>query len=105
MAIEWLEPVRKSKYANNGTTSPEKRLTQRKHDMKKKYGLTLDEVDQLKQGDCEICGQRSKRMVIDHEHGTIGVYRGLLCQQCNVRLGWFEKYHMAIDGYLQKSKE
>ena len=104
MFIELIEPQRKSKFANNGTTSPARRRIQLKSQYKTNYGLTLEEVTELKKGHCEICGQHAKKMVIDHKHGTKGTYRGVLCQQCNVRLGWVEKYRDDINRYLEKDK-
>ena len=38
---------------------------------------------------CAICEQ-VKRLVRDHNH-TTGMIRGLLCDQCNGRLGTYEK--------------
>ena len=42
-------------------------------------------------GKCAICGcppAPGKRLAIDHNHST-GLYRGLLCSNCNVGLGCF----------------
>ena len=62
--------------------------------------------DLLEQQDgvCAVCGERSSRMAVDHDHSccheeqTCGIcVRGLLCVTCNVRLGviedraWLEK--------------
>jgi hypothetical protein len=36
---------------------------------------------------CEVCGRpRGKTLCIDHDHET-GVFRGWLCQQCNMAAG------------------
>ena len=35
---------------------------------------------------CEICGKRSERLVIDHDHDT-GIVRGVLCSACNTGIG------------------
>jgi hypothetical protein len=104
MFVELIEPKPKSKFANNGTLSQTKRTKQLRYQYRANYGLTLDEVKELKEGNCEICGTHAKKMVIDHEHGTKGTYRGVLCQQCNVRLGWFEKNQAQINHYLKKDK-
>lgn len=57
---------------------------------------------------CDICGReeyistggrRPNRLSIDHQHGT-NHFRGLLCQQCNTKLGWFEKNRENILSYL-----
>ena len=42
-------------------------------------------------------------MVIDHE--IPGTYRGVLCQQCNTRLGWVEKYKEVIEEYLERGPQ
>lgn len=36
---------------------------------------------------CDICGGRTPKMAIDHDHAT-GVVRGVLCKDCNLILGW-----------------
>jgi hypothetical protein len=36
---------------------------------------------------CDVCGNRTARMAIDHCHDT-GRVRGLLCKDCNLVLGW-----------------
>ena len=101
MFIELIEKKSTSKFANNGTCSPAKRLRQKRYDLKKFYGLTIEEADELRTKTCEICGTKSKKMVIDHDHNQQGTYRGILCQQCNTRLGWFEKNQEIITSYLK----
>lgn len=88
------------KFANNNTLPPNKRLNQRRYDARKKYGLTLEKADFLRTLPCEICGQKSKKMVIDH--AIPGTYRGVLCNQCNTRLGWFEKLRDKIFAHITK---
>lgn len=59
------------------------------------YDLTRDQYDELLQlqgGRCAICRARpkSKRLAVDHDHGS-GKVRGLLCGRCNHELlgsGW-----------------
>jgi len=69
----------------------------RNRELKRKYGISLDEYNQLveSQGDsCAICGTTDKGVArgkfrywsVDHNHAT-GEVRGLLCQKCNVLLG------------------
>ena len=63
---------------------------------KQKYGLTLEQYDQMvvaQNGVCLVCGTDSpmghhKRFVVDHNH-TTGEIRGLLCSNCNLGLGCF----------------
>jgi hypothetical protein len=55
------------------------------------YGLTLAEIEQLKQaqsGRCQLCN-RERPLVVDHKHGTKKV-RGILCNPCNLGLGSFQ---------------
>jgi len=101
MFIELIEKKSTSKFANNGTLSKAARLKQKRYDLKKNYGLTIEQADQLRTQSCEICGVKAKKMVIDHDHAIKGTYRGVLCQQCNTRLGWFEKNQATIAEYLK----
>ena len=67
--------------------NPEKRKAQRI----KKYGLTLDQFNDMRrsQGDkCAICASAVEKFHIDHCHAT-GVVRGLLCESCNMGIGKF----------------
>jgi hypothetical protein len=57
----------------------------------RRYGLTEEELNNLIarfNGTCPVCEQE-KPLVIDHDHQT-GEDRGMLCHECNTRLGWFE---------------
>lgn len=71
------------------------RARRRSH-LKKRYGLTPEEADQLLEsqgGKCAICGtphgdSRGFRLHIDHDHAT-GAVRGILCNLCNAGLGNF----------------
>ena len=77
--------------------------------LKRRYGITLDEFNNMKDaqgGKCAICGSNSgkankknDRLTVDHDHST-GEIRGILCHKCNFGLGQFdddtEKLSMAI---------
>ena len=93
----------KHKFANNGTLPANLRLNQLRYDVKKKYGLSLEEVKYLREQPCEICGVKAKKMCIDHKIPR--TYRGVLCQQCNTRLGWFEKHREIIDAYVERGPQ
>lgn len=80
---------------------------------KRKYGITLEEYDELfdqQNGVCAICGlpERKRyrntdtivRLSVDHSHVT-GEVRGLLCYSCNYKLGWVENNADAIFDYLR----
>ncbi len=67
----------------------------------KRYGISVEEYRSMKarcECKCEICGKVLEdtdtytRICIDHNHRT-GKVRGLLCQSCNNRVGWAEKYY------------
>jgi hypothetical protein len=69
------------------------RAAQRRHHLKKQYGMTVEEFDRLLvacNGRCTICGNKflnSKDTNIDHDHAT-GKFRGILCSCCNRALGY-----------------
>lgn len=74
------------------------KLSRLKQDLKKKYGITLNQYEKmlkLHNHKCAICGNietslTSNRLSIDHDHKT-GKVRGLLCRNCNVALGLFKE--------------
>jgi hypothetical protein len=52
---------------------------------------------------CGICGKPEadlpKLHHVDHDHQT-DLIRGILCNNCNLKLGWYEKYAPEIAAYL-----
>lgn len=69
-------------------------LSKQEHGVKqkcKKYGITVKDYDNLfesQNGRCAICQKKSnKKLVIDHDHVS-GNVRALLCQPCNLMLGF-----------------
>lgn len=65
--------------------------------LKKKYGISLDEYNNMKadqEGCCKICKRHEseigKGLVVDHCHKE-GHVRGLLCGHCNRGLGDFKE--------------
>lgn len=71
----------------------------RKSHIKRLYGITVERVEEMRiaQGNkCAICAdefsneKKGKKLHIDHCHSS-GVVRGLLCQKCNLHLGWIDK--------------
>lgn len=85
--------------------------------LKRMYGITLEEYNQMKQeqnGKCAICSceekfkqnEKIKNLCVDHDHKT-GEIRGLLCHRCNIALSVIEIYIKnpeKWDNYLQKFK-
>ena len=61
--------------------------------LKHKYNLNIDEYKQMfidQNNKCKICGEEFRQTPnVDHNHQT-GKVRGLLCHNCNLRVGWVE---------------
>lgn len=80
----------------------------------KRYGISVDFMNEMLSGGCMICGSRNK-LVIDHDHSCCNkqnyscgdCVRGVLCDRCNVGLSHFGdsdvKLEMAIQ-YLRRNK-
>jgi hypothetical protein len=71
------------------------KISHRNSKMKKQYGITLDEYNEMwasQKGCCAICGTHQnekndgKSLAVDHNHET-GEVRGLLCVNCNTAIG------------------
>lgn len=70
--------------------------------LKTNYGLTLKQHKEMyikQNGCCAICKQNLSydRAMTDHNHKTDKV-RGLLCQACNIGLGYIER-----DGFIKNA--
>ena len=102
-----LQMKSKNYYKNHETNREKSRIKslefrknnkgyQRKYDLKRTYGITLEEYnDMLKSqnNSCKICksenaGGIHNKFYVDHCHKT-GKVRGLLCTGCNLALGVF----------------
>lgn len=65
----------------------------------RRYGITPDYSRawfNSRNGQCEICDDASKKLVVDHDHRLEEQFqlmemRGLICHQCNTHLSMFEK--------------
>src|SRR3546814_5310518 len=64
----------------------------RDSDLRRKYGITIEQYDELlkKQGGgCGLCGktpeEEGKSLAVDHNHVTNEI-RGVLCSYCNHRI-------------------
>ena len=98
----WKEKIPsedKAEYQRNWRAkNPEK---SKGHDLKKMYGITLDQyltMEVAQNNICAICNQKEtaldksgvpRKMPVDHCHRT-GKIRGLLCTACNRALGLFK---------------
>lgn len=82
---------------------------QRKYDLWKNYGITVEEFEAKlteQAGKCAICNSLMDRPCVDHDHDTDEV-RGLLCRTCNSGIGLLKDdiliAQSAVD-YLKKWK-
>lgn len=83
----------------------------RKHNLKSKYGLSLDQFDEMvirQNHKCAICGSilKEKKRCVDHDHKT-GKIRGILCAKCNLSLGFIEnktEFVKKAGDYLSRTK-
>jgi hypothetical protein len=84
----------------------------RKHDLKRHYGLTPEQHRDLfiAQGyRCAVCktadpGRKTGHWCTDHDH-TTGIVRGILCNGCNAALGHVKddpKRLRALADYLER---
>jgi len=65
------------------------RACARAKNVRKKYGITIEQAEEMWASPCDICGFfEDGTMVIDHCHGSGGV-RGTLCHPCNLSIGHF----------------
>ena len=75
--------------------------------MKAKYGITPEEYNQMyefQQFGCAICRKPFDKLDVDHNHKT-GEVRDLLCETCNVIVGFLENHEsLVIDAveYLKR---
>lgn len=79
---------------------------QRAYMLLSRYGITQTEYNDMlveQNYKCRICLRHvdaiNHTLAVDHSHET-GAVRGLLCQDCNGKLGWYEMYSEQIKDYL-----
>lgn len=79
-----------------------------------KKGHSFDHMQNISAGDldsyitnnnnsCEICGDTTERHP-DHDHNNLK-FRGVLCTNCNLNLGWFEQHRNGIKNYLSRLQQ
>jgi hypothetical protein len=86
----------------------------RNYNLKKKYGIDLKFYNYLfkqQQSKCAICGTDNpgwrEMFSVDHNHLT-GEIRGLLCNNCNAGLGYFQEniiFLQSAINYIKPKKE
>ena len=74
----------------------------------REFGLSLEDYRNLiaPGGPCTICQSRDRQLVLDHCHET-GVLRGVLCNTCNLGLGYFRDnptLFREAASYLERTK-
>jgi len=76
-------------------STPEGKRRERAGHLKRKYGITIEQYDELlagQGGGCAICGREPRPDIslhLDHDHES-GQLRGILCFRCNNALGDFD---------------
>jgi hypothetical protein len=105
---EYMKKYRKTYNINN---KEKVKLEHRKVKLKKLYGITIEQYDQLlsnQNGCCAICKksqtQFKRKLHVDHNHIT-GQVRGLVCVSCNSGIACFERDKLFFDKvkeYLNK---
>ncbi len=74
--------------------------------LKRDYGISIDDYNSLLKAQnnrCAICGiensKTKKDLDIDHDHKT-GEIRGLLCNKCNILLGYCNENIFVLDNAI-----
>lgn|SRR5574341_537009 len=93
----------------------QKYLGNRNSDLKREYGIDLNEYERLfrnQNGACAICGKseveqgrhgKILNLAVDHDHHNQKI-RGLLCAKCNRAIGLFQhnsEYLLNASNYLE----
>lgn len=104
--MAWSSPEKARAY--NRAYYRDKNVVQRRRNawLVRMYGITQADYERMveqQNGVCGICHKPDPRdfpLAVDHDHNT-NVVRGLLCLNCNVNLGWYEKRSEGIREYLR----
>lgn len=94
MKSGYLNQCNSCRYKKKLKGNPELRRKQREWNLKREYGITIQEYEEVfnRQGGlCAICRKesthRSGALFVDHDHSN-GKLRALLCNPCNLLLGY-----------------
>ena len=101
---EWYRRYYRNVLSKNPEEMRKRRERNRQNHYRAKYGLTPAEADEMKSGGCDLCGTKSGKLNIDHCHNS-GRVRGVLCNACNLMIGWLERAHANMDkikSYLER---
>jgi len=93
-------------------TQEQKYLTNRNTKLKRAYGLSHEQVEEMKRLQdyrCYTCGRLeieagSKGLVVDHNH-TTGKIRKLLCSSCNTALGLLDENPKIFSSFIKYIEE
>ena len=72
--------------------------------VKQRYNISLEEYDKYlleSKGKCKICKQDTKKLNLDHCH-TTGKIRGVLCNMCNVAVGYYETWYLKHENNIKE---
>ncbi len=83
--------ILKSRHYTKKRSSETVNRSARNSRLKREYGISIDEFDQMvstHRGICPICSRTTTRWVVDHDHNS-GEVRDVICATCNIGLGIF----------------
>lgn len=108
---EWKE--KQKEYQKEYSSKPEVKEQRRCAYLRRTYGITLDEYNEMfveQNGCCASCGkhesEQKKTLAVDHDHETLEV-RGLLCDACNISLGLLQEDEdniLSLLAYIKRYK-
>lgn len=108
--MPYKDPIEKRDYLRRYYQRDREKLIKRSRNsiFKRKYGITLEQYEELKKAAgslCALCG-KSAPLYYDHDHVT-GKFRAWLCGNCNLGLGNFQDDPRLLEKailYLQESR-
>lgn len=108
------ESLRHKSHYEKNKHNPEFLHKQRGHFLKRHYGITIQDYDDIyieQGGRCAVCGTHQSKLdrslAVDHCHST-KIVRGLLCHKCNIGIGCFNddvNLFKNVVKYLEKDGE